>query len=143
MSETPTPEIILNLWYYTDETGQFIFALAGRAYIASGTDEEKTALLKQLAKTDYLLAIDLPVPEHYVADYAGKMRRGIAHVSELDNPETQLFEGIYRVIEADLSTMDHVQNRQPSEESKIPDNPLFVMTALYRDNFGEIRVLGI
>jgi hypothetical protein len=58
----------------------------------------------------------------------------------LDNPETQLFEGVYRVIDADLSTMGHVQNRTHADKSKIPDNPLFVITTLYREDSGEIRV---
>jgi hypothetical protein len=31
-------EIIANLWYYVDEACQFIFALAGRAYVAKGND---------------------------------------------------------------------------------------------------------
>lgn len=136
------PEIILNLWYYVDEDQQFIFALAGRAYMASGTDEEKTALLKQLAATDYPLALQLPTPDRYVTFFADKMRPGIAPVSELDDPATQLFEEVYQAIEADLAKMAQEQNC-PVDEFKIPDNPLFVMTALYLEDEGGVRVLGV
>lgn len=31
----------------------------------------------------------------------------------------------------------------PLDDYKIPDNPLFVMTALYQEDVGGVRVLGI
>lgn len=136
------PEIILNLWYIVDEDQQFIFALAGRAYMANGTDEEKTALLKQLAATDYPLAIKLSTPDRYVTFYADKMRPCIAPVSELDDPATELFKEVYQAIEADLAKM--AEDRDwPLDDYKIPDNPLFVMTALYQEDEGGVRVLGV
>jgi hypothetical protein len=135
-------EIIVNLWYYVDEGCQFIFALAGRAYVAQGSDEEKTALLKQLAQTDYLLATRRPVPDNYVCEYAGKSHRGVAHISELDNPATQLFEGVYQALDEELAKIAVAQNL-PVEDFKIPDNPLFIMTALYQDDYGEVHVVGI
>jgi len=134
-------ETIINLWYFVDEDRQFIVVLAGRAYIANGTDEEKTALLKQLSGTDYPLAIRRLVPDRYVSDYAGKMRPGVAPVSELDNPATQLFEEVYQAIAEDLAKMAEAQNL-PVDDFKIPDNPLFVMTALYQDDYGTIHALG-
>ena len=135
-------EIILNLWYYVDEDQQFIFALAGRAYMANGTDEEKNALLKQLATTDYPLAIKLPTPDRYVTFYADKMRPCIAPVSELDDPATELFKEVYQAIEADLAKM--AEDRDwPLDDYKIPVNPLFVMTALYQEDEGGVRVLGV
>jgi hypothetical protein len=137
-----TPEIVVNLWYYVDEGQQFIFALAGRAYMANGTDEEKTALLKQLASSDYPLAVHCLVPDRYVTNYAGKMVPGVAHASELGDPETQLFEEVYQVIEEDMGKMAESQNL-PVDDFKIPANPLFVMTALHRDDYGDIHVLGV
>lgn len=134
-------EIIVNLWYYVDEECQFISTLAGRAYIADGTDEEKTALLKRLAQTDYPLAVQRLVPDRYVSDFAGKMRPGIAHVSELDNPATQLFEDVYQALEEKLAKMAETRNL-PVDDFKIPDSPLFVMTALYQDDYGQIHVIG-
>ncbi len=135
------PEVIINLWYYIDEAQQIIISLAGRAYIVQGTDEEKTTLLQKLAVTDYPLAIRRLVPDRYVSDYAGKMRPGIAHISELDNPATQLFEEVYLAIEEDMAKMTDAHGLPP-DDYKIPENPLFVMTALYQDDYGEIHVLG-
>lgn len=137
-----SPEIILNLWYYVDEDQQFIFPLADRAYMATGTDEEKTTLLKQLAETDYPLALKLPTPDRYVTFYADKMRPGIAPVAELDDPATQLFEEVYQAIEANLAKAAEERNC-PVDDYKIPDNPLFVMTALYQEDEGGVRVLGV
>lgn len=135
------PKIIVNLWYYVNEECELIFSLAGRAYIAGGTDEEKTALLKQLAETDYPLAAKRLVPDRYVSEYAEKMLPGIAHISELDNPSTQLFEEVYQSIEDELAKIAEAQNLPP-DDFKIPDSPLFVMTALYQDDYGEVHVLG-
>lgn len=56
------PEIILNLWYVYDDSGT-IYSLRGRCYIGSGSDEEKLALLRRFAPTDYLIAQPFPVPE--------------------------------------------------------------------------------
>jgi hypothetical protein len=121
-------EIIVNLWYYVDEVCQFVFALAGRAYVAKGT-MKKTALLNQLAETDHLLAIRQPVPDNYICEYAGKSRRGVAHISELDNPGIQLVECIYQALEADLAKTAEAQNL-PVEDFKIPKNSLFVRKAM-------------
>lgn len=99
-------------------------------------------MLKQLAASDYPLALHLPTPDRYATFFANKMRPGISPVSELDDPETQLFEEVYQAIDADLAKMAHEQN-WPMDDYKIPDNPLFVMTALYREDSGNIRVLGV
>ena len=134
-------EVIVNLWYFVDKHHQVIHSLAGRAYIAEGSDDEKTHLLKQLAGTDFPLATRLPVPDRYQCDCFGNMLTGFAHVSELDNPATLLFEEIYQAIDNNLAEKA-LANGLPVEIFKIPDNPLFVMTALYEDDAGIIHVLG-
>lgn len=137
-----TPEPIFNLWYIVDEEHQYIFGIAGRAYIADGTDDEKTTLLKQLAATDFPMALQLPVPDRYVTFYADKMRPGIVSVAELDNPATQLFEELYQAIDAELAERAE-KMRQPADTYRVPDNPLYVMTALYLEDEGGARVLGV
>src|SRR5450631_2956262 len=59
------PEIILNLWAIHDPDDNVIYGLAGRAYFAGGTDEQKLALLKQLAVSDFVMALRMPVPERF------------------------------------------------------------------------------
>jgi|SRR6185369_12028361 len=123
------PEIIVNLWYIVDNATGLIWNIAGRAYHASGTDEEKTALLKSLAVTDYPLATRLCVPETYNVDEIS----GCCPLSELDNPSTALFEEVYRELESELQCRVTVADEATL---KIPDNPLYVMTALVEDEKG-------
>ena len=56
------PEIVLNLWAYSGEDGT-ILRLAGKTYAMQGTDADKLAVLRQLAKTDFLSASWDKVPE--------------------------------------------------------------------------------
>src|ERR1035437_5668829 len=57
-------ELILNLWYVYDDTG-VVYSLRARCYVGSGSDEEKLALLRRFAQTDYLIAQPFPVPERF------------------------------------------------------------------------------
>lgn len=57
-------EIIFNFWYVYDETDT-IYSLRARAYVGTGSDEEKLAMLKEAAEIDYLIAAPYPIPERY------------------------------------------------------------------------------
>jgi hypothetical protein len=69
-------EIILNLWYIHDDTG-IIYSLRARAYVGTGTDDEKLTMLDRLANVDYLIARPFPIPErfHIEIEEDGKRRR--------------------------------------------------------------------
>ena len=88
------------------------------------------------------MALRLPVPDRYETFYADRMRPGIAPIAELENPATQLFEELYQAIDAELAEKA-VAMREPADTHKIPDNPLYVMTALYLEDEGGVRVLGV
>lgn len=60
-------------------------------------------MLESISRTDFPLAIHLPVPDRYCGDYGGSMQPGMAHVSELDNPQTQLLDELYLAINEDLT----------------------------------------
>lgn len=129
------PEMIVNLWYIIHMPTGVIYTLAGRTYYASGSDEEKTALLKQLAKTDYLLATQFSVPARFNVDGIA----GCCLPEELDDPATTLFEEVYQGLGNESGMRITVAQ---FENLKIPDNPLFVMTALYQEDHSEVPVLG-
>jgi hypothetical protein len=59
-------EVILNLWYETD--GLIVSALRSKAYVASGTDEEKLIFLQERANTDFTDAELHPVPDAVKAE---------------------------------------------------------------------------
>ena len=63
------PEIVLNLWAYSGEDGT-ILRLAGKTYAMQGTDADKLAVLRQLAKTDFLSASWDKVPENFKIHHA-------------------------------------------------------------------------
>ncbi|MGH8557301.1 MAG: hypothetical protein ACRESZ_07530 [Methylococcales bacterium] len=59
-------EIILNLWYVTNR--MIISELRGKAYVASGTDDEKLSFLRSRFGGDYRVAQVFPIPEEMRAD---------------------------------------------------------------------------
>lgn len=100
------PEVVLNLWAYASEQGSIV-RLAARCYVMRGTDDEKLALLRQLARTVFLSAEWTPVPKNFMSVGAGGNQRGVAHASMLDDARTTglLFGPL----------MDRLGSRSPSQ----------------------------
>ena len=125
-------EIIVNLWYIVDKSTGLISTIAGRAYHATGSDDDKTALLKRLAVCDYPLATRCFVADRFKVDDF----EGFTTLDELNNPETTLFEEVYTALEQDLA---YITTIAPSESLKIPEKPLYVMTSLVEEADGTLR----
>ncbi len=131
------PEIILNLWYVFDDTGM-IYSLRARAYVQSGSDEEKLAFLQRLAGIDYLIARPFPIPERYHTTITeGKVRKKmpVMLVQALEThggPVTaaDLFDEAFKEIEKDLPAQTALS---------IPEDPLICLTGLRADKAGNIR----
>ena len=138
------PEIIINLWAIHDPSDNVIYGLAGRTYYASGTDEEKRALLKQLAVSDFILATRMPVPERFSIESDTGTMTGFCTLQELHNPATTLFDEMFRELESELV----IRFKAESGAAAVPDalmisaNPLFVITALVEDEDGAIRAVA-
>src|SRR3972149_2940651 len=95
-------EVVINLWYYTTPTGA-IYELAGRAYVATGTDNDKIRLLKQLAPTDYHIAKKFPVPENFTIILGnGEETKGLSHVSVLNASGLLFFEGVMNALNKEI-----------------------------------------
>lgn len=128
------PEIILNLWYVYDELGM-IYKLLARAYVRSGTDEEKQACLRQFAETDYMLAQWFPVPERFhTTIIEGEEKRKMAVVG-IDSIESTvgfaaLFEDTFQQLEKEFP---------PATKLRIPRDPLICITPLFADHNGEFH----
>jgi hypothetical protein len=131
------PEIILNLWYVFDDQG-VIYSLRARAYVQSGSDEEKLRFLQRFARTDYLIARPFPVPERcyttVITDTrAKKMPFMVTQALETHGgPVTaaDLFEEAFREIEKDLPATTHLS---------IPKDPLVCLTGLLADADGNVH----
>jgi hypothetical protein len=126
-------EVILNLWYIHDDAG-LIYYLLIRAYVGTGTDEEKVAMLHHFANIDYVIARPFPIPERFHVGVVGKdgeKRLAVAGqelLSALDSP-IALFEDAIKAIDAEL----------PAQTGfSIPEQPVFCTTALWMDDVGRL-----
>jgi hypothetical protein len=135
-------ELVFNLWAFAEENSGFVFALAGRAYQLSGTDEEKVKILKSLSLTDYHIAKRVLVPERFKVIDEGVERSGYTTVQDINDPRLYLFEVVYQTLEKDLPPMllpgNEIGAYTPKEQ-KIPQNPLYVSTILLEDEYGHIK----
>lgn len=139
-------EIIYNFWAIHDPADKVVYGLAGRAYYACGTDEQKMALLKQFAVSDFVLATRMPVPDRYSVESDGETLAGYCKLTELYNPETTLFQEMVYELESEII---YRYKANSGGEGDVPDvlkapaNPLFLITALYEDENGFIKpVIG-
>ena len=131
------PEIILNLWYVFDDQG-VIYSLRARAYVQSGSDEEKLRFLQRFAETDYLIARPFPVPERcFTKVVAGTSEKRMpfmlmqtleAHGGSMTAAD--LFEEAFKEIEKDFPA---------STKLSIPEDPLICLTGLYADDDGNLH----
>lgn len=132
-------ELIFNLWYVIDSSSGYGYAVSGRAYMASGTDDEKLALLKKLSSTDYMLAKPLPLPQRFSVTDGKETIRGVAHPATAKDPNSQFFEEVFRYIENILpEKISYAAGEPRMIKLTIPDNPLCVTTALLEDENGSI-----
>ena len=127
-------EIILNLWYVHDDNG-FIYSLRARCYIGSGDDEEKLALLRRFAQTDYLIAQPFPIPERFQTIIVEGNRQRKVPVVHLDSlgplgGAQVLFEEAFVALEKQLPAQTNLS---------IGQDPLICITPLLGDDNGEIR----
>lgn len=133
-------EVALNLWYVMDEGTAAIYRLFGRAYALAGSDEEKLQTLRRLAKTDYLVARQFSVPERFaVVQPDGQERTGIAFWYEQEGYVFELFKEVINEIERDLpDQVSFVLGEPKINKLNLPQDPLFVLTPLIEDDFGNI-----
>ena len=137
-------EMIFNLWAIHEPNDKVVYGLAGRAYYACGTDEEKMALLKQLAVSDFVLAMRMPVPERFSMESDGETLTGLCRVTELYNPETTLFQEMFQELAGEIAYRyreDSGQETEVPDVLKVHQNPLFLITALVEDKDGFIRAV--
>ncbi|MCP4607533.1 MAG: hypothetical protein GY845_02295 [Planctomycetes bacterium] len=120
-----TEEVCLNLYYVHDDEG-LIYSLRVHPYVLGGTEEEKTAFLRERALLDYQIAKSFPIPERFHIQ-VGSHKMPVEHISQLrllDSP-IALFEDAIRETE-ELFPGQH--------DMKIPDSPIVCVTPLYGDD---------
>ncbi len=113
----------------------------GRAYALEGTEQEKLQTLRRLAKTDYLVARQFRVPERFsVTNTAtGEEKKHLAHWFGHDGYVFDLFKEVLDEIELELPEHVAFEDGEPQTvKMKLPQDPLFVLTPLIEDDFGNI-----
>jgi hypothetical protein len=137
-------ELCINLWFCFDRQTDFVDALAGRGYFLSGTDEQKTSMLKDLAVSDYVNVAWQRVPDRYHSVLVDTSKNesesfsGVVHVSDLEMLGMNLFEDVFTQIESVKQTYGPIKN---AGAIKVPGEPLYVITPVEKFN-GKIRVIG-
>ena len=99
-----------------------------RAYIGTGSDEEKLALLQKYAPVNYLIARIFPVPVHYSLQPGQPVYHTEAYT--LMKCPIVLFEEAIKAVQRDLPV------QTPSD---IPARPLVCLTPLLGDDDRNIR----
>ncbi|HEY1462689.1 MAG TPA: hypothetical protein VGF44_04665 [Terriglobales bacterium] len=126
-------EIILNLWYVVDDHGM-IYSLRARCYICTGIDEDKLAMLRRFAVSDYQIAQMFPIPDRFHTTIVeGDTKRKLAVVG-LDSLEAtggvmMLFEDVLVALENSLPT---------TTKLSIGREPLVCITPLIADDNNQL-----
>jgi len=134
-------ELVFNFWAIYDAGTGLVYSLAGKAYNLSGSDAEKLALLKKLSATDFITAKRYKVPGRFQVSYLdGTEKHGITLLNTVHDPNAQLFEEMFRNLEAELPPLPDFSGSGYKEiKQKIPDDPLCVITVLYEAETGSVR----
>lgn len=136
-------ELCINLWFCFDKETGFVDALAGRGYFLSGTDDDKNAVLKALAGSDYLNVQWQSVPDNYKTSLVGPESNqtetfsGVIHAKEIDALGMGVFEDVFKKIESINQPYLPVKNAM---EVKVSDNLLYVCTPVEKFQ-GGVRVV--
>jgi hypothetical protein len=132
-------EIVLNLWYVYDDIGA-IYSLRARAYVASGSDEDKLSFLQHHAMLDFLIAKPFPVPERLhttVAEVGEKQKMAfvLKQAVEVMGGARTLFEEVFVEMEKELPAQTKLS---------IGSKPLVCITPIfaYPDGTLEPRFAG-
>lgn len=135
------PEVALNLWAYTDESGT-IMRIAGRTYVVEGTEEQKLSKLRALSGSDFLAAAWFKVPKNFsIVGEGGRKMEGVAHASLLSNPDShsalfgQLIDGLERQVPEQLRC---IKGEYEKFRMDVPKDPLTVTTVVIERDDGTL-----
>jgi hypothetical protein len=105
------PEVVMNLWVFVQSIGPMsvIYELGVRPYMMSGSDDEMTALLKELSVSDFHFAERFPLPAHYhlkVWEEGGQLRASTG--SDSVRPGEQVRKGL-ALVRPDIAGMKQME----------------------------------
>ncbi|EMI56266.1 hypothetical protein [Rhodopirellula sallentina] len=129
------------LWAFMDADTAMIYALAGRAYSLSGTDEEILSVLRKLSRHDFRSVGRVKVPSRFsVVGPDGCQSKGFVSPSVLKDPNAFLFNEVLDKLHGALPPMPDYTNGKPISQS-LGDNPLMCQTLVYEDAAGNCHAI--
>ena len=107
------PEVIANLWTFNGAfmSGQLIYQVGIRLYVATGSDDEKTAMLRTLAAWDYHLAHVFP------PSCGTTVLTGIPGVGSME------VKGVMPANAPGMELMDRFQDAFEAIKKSLPEHP--------------------
>jgi hypothetical protein len=135
------PEVVLNLWAYADEDGT-ILRLAGKTYVMQGSDEEKLAMLRPLATSDFLSVSWSKVPSNFnIQNIDNNEMSGVAHASMLTDRSYHdfLFGPLIEVLAQSVpEQLRSINGDYQKFRLEIPDEPLCISTIVLEKEDGNL-----
>ena len=131
-------ELALNLWAYLDQGLSLVYALAGKAYALTGSEQEKLAMLHQLAPTDHLSVKRQSVPKNFQVVDGHKTHEGVVAPSTLREAMAQAFEGVIQSIETELPPIPNFETNEHIPQ-RISQHYVSCLTFLLEDDVGNVR----
>lgn len=130
------PEVVFNLWVFVQSIGPMhvIHGLGVRSYVMSGSDDEMTKLLKELAVSDFHFARRFPLPDRYYLNVSEE--DGVFRASSGDTAPTgkKVRKGL-ALVRPDISgmhQMEYFKEALDVAETSLPSRPLGVNGAKAR-----------
>ena len=135
------PELVLNLWAYSDEYGAIV-RIAGKGYVMDGKDSDKLNLLRQLSCTDFLSAKWFPVPKNFnLSGPNGEKMKGVAQASQINDPYVNgiLFGNVMDMIANEFpEQLRSIKDEYQRFKLELPESPLCVTTIVIEKSDGQL-----
>lgn len=139
--EADSVQYAVCLWAFLDADSGMIYALAGRVYSHSGSDEEILSSLRVLSRHDFRTVQRHKVPSRFAVSSGSREKQtGLAPSDALNDPNAMLFHELYEKLEADLPPLIDFVTGKRSPQS-IGDDPIACRTLVYEDANGNCRAI--
>jgi hypothetical protein len=138
-------ELVANIWPIVDQETGIVHRFLIRAYALSATDEEISAVLTTLARSDYRTAPPVKIPDRYKLTSEHGTISGAIPISGFHEELNNIVEEALGELEQSFAKLHNYGvnssgNPRPAKSLKFPDNPYFVTTSLLESPSGELIV---
>lgn len=136
-------ELVFNIWFIVDIGTQLSKYAILKPYCLLGSDEEKTQILQKLAESDYLTVEKFDFAERCSTVFENITAEGYLHMSSVNHYFDLNFDFFLSEMEKSLPPIFKYKGGYLGEnkaiEQKFPNEPLFVLTFLMENEFGEMK----